>query len=143
MKASEGLPVHFHGWQRDISRVLRSLDLLVVSSPRSEATPRVILEAFSAGVPVLAYALGGITEIVEDNRTGFLSNPTPEALASRMAEVLETELAVLDLIALRARVTWQERFHIERWRTQVCDCLTRAARGNHAEVATGELQNTT
>ncbi|MGA7414719.1 MAG: glycosyltransferase family 4 protein [Bryobacteraceae bacterium] len=140
LKESEGLPVHFHGWRDDIPRVLRSLDLLVVSSPRSEATPRVILEAMSAGVPVLAYALGGIPEILEDNRTGFLTAPTPESLASRMAEVLEAEFGVIDLIALRARVAWQERFHIDRWRAHVCDSLSRAVRSNRSEFATGEAQ---
>ena len=142
LKESEGLPVHFHGWRDDISRVLRSLDLLVVSSPSSEATPRVILEAFSAGVPVLAYALGGIPEIIDDNRTGFLSAPTPDALASRMAEVLETDLVVVDLIAQRARSTWQERFHIDRWRALVCDCLAGAVQSNRVEFSTEELQKT-
>jgi glycosyltransferase involved in cell wall biosynthesis len=142
LKESGGLPVVFHGWRDDISCVLRSLDLLVVSSPHSEATPRVILEALSAGVPVLAYALGGIPEIIEDNRTGFLSAPTPEALASRMSEVLGTDLGALDLMAQRARSTWQERFHIDRWRAHVCDCVTRAAVANPSEVATGQQQIT-
>jgi glycosyltransferase involved in cell wall biosynthesis len=140
LKESEGLPVHFHGWRDDISLVLRSLDLLVVSSPRSEATPRVILEALSANVPVLAYALGGIPEIIEDNRTGFLSPPNPEALASRMADVLETDLGVIDFIAQRARSTWQERFHIDRWRALVCNCVTRAAVANRSEFATEQPQ---
>jgi glycosyltransferase involved in cell wall biosynthesis len=142
LKESEGLPVDFHGWRDDISSVLRSLDLLVVSSPRSEAMPRVILEALSAGVPVLAYALGGIPEILEDNRTGFLSAPTPEALASRMSEVLETDLGTIDLIAQRARSTWQERFHIDRWRALVCDCVTRAAVARPSEVAAGQQEIT-
>jgi glycosyltransferase involved in cell wall biosynthesis len=142
LKESEGLPVHFHGWRDDISRVLSSLDLLVVSSPRSEATPRVILEGLSAGVPVLAYALGGIPEIVEDSRTGFLSAPTPEALASRMADVLETDLGAIDLLAQRARSTWQERFHIDRWRALVCDCVTGAALANPSEFATRPPQLT-
>jgi glycosyltransferase involved in cell wall biosynthesis len=142
LKESEGLPVHFHGWRDDVPCVLRSLDLLVVSSPRSEATPRVILEAFSAGVPVLAYALGGIQEIIEDNRTGFLSAPTPEALASRMVDVLETGLGAIDLITQRARSTWQERFHIDRWRALVCEWLARAARSNRTEFAAQELQKT-
>ena len=100
------------------------------------------MEALSAGVPVLAYALGGIPEIIEDNRTGFLSTPAPEALASRMAEVLETDLTVVDLIAQRARAAWQERFHIDRWRARVCDSLAQAVRANRSEFATGQPQMT-
>jgi glycosyltransferase involved in cell wall biosynthesis len=142
LKESEGLPVRFHGWQHDISAVLGSLDLLVVSSVCAEATPRVILEALSAGVPVLAFAVGGIPEIIDDSRTGFLSAPTPEALASRMADVLETDLGVIDLISQRGRSTWRERFHIDRWRAHVCDRVTRTALSNQAGFAASEPQLT-
>ena len=142
LKESEGLPVRFHGWRHDISTVLRSLDLVVVSSPQSEATPRVILEALSAGVPGLAYALGGIPELIDDNWTGFLSAPTPEALASRLAEVLETDLEAIDVITQRARSTWQERFHIDHWRALVCDCLTGAVRVSRSEFVTDQPQLT-
>jgi glycosyltransferase involved in cell wall biosynthesis len=142
VKASQGLPVRFHGWRHDVSAVLRSLDLLVVSSPCSEATPRVILEALSAGVPVLAYALGGIPELIEDNRTGFLSDPTPECLALRMAQVFEADPSVIDLVAQRARSAWQERFNINRWRTQVCEYVTRAVRLNRPEFAVREAHMT-
>jgi len=142
LKESETLPVRFHRWQHDISAVLRSLDLLVVSSACAEATPRVILEALSAGVPVLAFAVGGIPEIIDDNRTGFLSAPTTEALASRMADVLETDLGAVDLISQRGRLAWQERFHIDRWRANVCDRVTRAALANRPELATSQPQMT-
>jgi glycosyltransferase involved in cell wall biosynthesis len=142
LKESEGLPVRFHGWRHDISEALRSLDLVVVSSPYTEAAPRVILEAFSAGVPVLAYALGGIPEIINDNRTGFLTTPTPEGLASRLSEVLEWDPGALSLIAQHARSAWQERFHIDRWRALVCDCVTTAVRASQPEFAARATQTT-
>lgn len=59
-KLAEGLPVEFLGWRDDVAAVLTDLDLLVAPSTAAEATTRVILEAFSAGVPVVAYAIGGI-----------------------------------------------------------------------------------
>ena len=140
LNESQGLPVHFHGWRDDISTVLDSLDLLVVSSPGSEATPRVILESLSAGVPVLAYSVGGIPEILDNNQTGFLSAPTPDALASHLAEILETDPVVVELIAQRACAVWRERFHIDRWRALVCDALTRAAIANQPALATEQPQ---
>ena len=69
---AEGLPIEFLDWQPDAGAVLSQLDLLVAPSTVPEAAPRVILEAFSAGVPVLASATGGIPELIEHNRTGFL-----------------------------------------------------------------------
>jgi len=60
------LPCELMGWRDDVGAVLDGLDLLVVPSDHLEATTRVILEAYSAGVPVVAYANGGIPEVVED-----------------------------------------------------------------------------
>ena len=65
------------------------LDLLVVPSTPADSTPRVIIEAFSAGVPVVAFAAGGIPEIVRDGQTGFLASDfTAEALAARIRQRL-------------------------------------------------------
>ena len=56
--AARDLPFRFAGWQDDISHVFANLDLLVVPSTPADSTPRVIVEAFSAGVPVVAFAAG-------------------------------------------------------------------------------------
>jgi glycosyltransferase involved in cell wall biosynthesis len=49
---------------------------LLVPSTWYEGQPRVILEAYAAGVPVIASRLGGVPELVEDGTTGFLVEPT-------------------------------------------------------------------
>ena len=84
---AEDLPVEFAGWTEDVEGVLATLDLLVVPSATVDATPRVILEAFAAGVPVVAFASGGIPEIVEHGATGFLvEQRSPQALAFAMLD---------------------------------------------------------
>ena len=65
------LPVDLLGWRDDIGTVLAELDLLVIAS-KAEGMPRVMLEAFSAGVPVVAFPVGGIPEVITDGETGFL-----------------------------------------------------------------------
>ncbi len=52
--AGRDLPVQFCGWQDDIGTVFSQLDLLVVPSSDTDSTPRVVIEAFSGGVPVVA-----------------------------------------------------------------------------------------
>lgn len=53
----------------------RRIDALIVPSLWNEPMGRVILEAYSYGVPVVAARRGGIAEIVEEGRTGFLYDP--------------------------------------------------------------------
>ena len=47
--------MEFAGWVADIYAALAEIDVLVVPSVGPEATTRVILEAFAAGVPVIAF----------------------------------------------------------------------------------------
>ena len=127
--ASEGLPVEFSGWQNDISHVFANLDLLIVPSTPLEATTRVILEAYSAGVPVAAFACGGIPEVVRNGETGFLAQErTPEALAERIVSILEMGPTALGEIRNRARSYWSENFRLDGYRKKVCEVIDYAAR---------------
>jgi glycosyltransferase involved in cell wall biosynthesis len=127
--ASEGLVVEFCGWQNDVSNVFASLDLLVVPSTPLEATTRVILEAYSAGVPVAAFACGGIPEVVRDGETGFLAQErTPDALAECIVSALQLGPAAIAAIKNRARAYWSENFRLDRYRKKVCEVVDAAVR---------------
>ncbi len=85
-----GAAVRFLG-RCDASRVrglLRGARALFVPSIY-EGMPLVVLEAMEAGVPVIASAVSGIPEVVEDGETGWLVPPeAPDALADALAAVL-------------------------------------------------------
>jgi glycosyltransferase involved in cell wall biosynthesis len=59
--------------QSDVLKYFRKVDVLIHPS-YSEGLPRVALEAMAFGKPVIANAVGGITDVVIDNFTGFLTN---------------------------------------------------------------------
>jgi glycosyltransferase involved in cell wall biosynthesis len=85
----------------------------------------VILEAFSAGVPVVAFPSGGIPEIVEDGVTGVLSPPSAQDLASKLLELFSSGAGLLDCISARAKAIFAERFTLERYRADVLDAVGR------------------
>jgi glycosyltransferase involved in cell wall biosynthesis len=123
-RESRGLPLSLEGWKDDPASIMNRLDLLVVPSQIHDAAPRVILEAFSAEVPVVAYRSGGIPELIEDDSTGFLvQERTPAALAMRIADVLRMSDGAVDQVVARAKKAWNERFHIDRYRESVCEAV--------------------
>ncbi len=71
--------VFLHGYARDRKSVYESLDMFVLTS-RYEGIPFVILEAMSAGVPVISSDAGGINEILRDGYNGMLV-PRGDAVA--------------------------------------------------------------
>ncbi len=123
-----GLPVEFVGWRDDVTDFLGDLDLLVVPSAREPGAPRVVLEAFAAGVPVAAFPTGGIPEIVIDGVTGFLvSPPTPAALAERILELLLRQPHRLQAAARAAHETWRSRFTLEIYRERILAIMAATA----------------
>jgi L-malate glycosyltransferase len=96
--------VPFAGLRGDCRALLPHLDVLAVPS-RSEGTPLTIVEAMLAGVPIVAAAVGGIPQQIEDGRTGLLVRPEdPAALAAAVA-------LVVDDPNLAARLTEAARAH--------------------------------
>jgi glycosyltransferase involved in cell wall biosynthesis len=107
--AASGLPAEFRGWVPDIYGALAELDLLLVPSVGPEATTRVILEAFAAGVPVIAFRSGGISEVVEDGVTGVLVRSVEE-MAREAVALLRGGPERRAAMARAARAEWQRRF---------------------------------
>ena len=75
----------------DQAELLREFDAstaLIVSS-RSEGLPRIVLESFCRGRPVIAARVGGTVDLVRDGENGVLVEPEdPEALADAIVDVL-------------------------------------------------------
>jgi glycosyltransferase involved in cell wall biosynthesis len=70
---------------------VRSADLLVNPS-LSEGMPNIVLEAMGLRTPVLATAVGGVPEIIEDGVSGRLVAPgSSEALAIRLQEAVHEQ----------------------------------------------------
>jgi len=79
--------IRFLGLRQDIPELLAACDIFILSSDW-EGVPMTILEAMAAGRPVIATAVGGVAELVEDGKTGLLVPPqNAQALAAAMTRL--------------------------------------------------------
>ncbi len=79
---------HMMGWRREIPDLLRAFDVFLLTS-LWEGLPKVVPQAMISGVPVVATAVDGTREIVDDGKDGFLCRPGDvEAMARRVVAVL-------------------------------------------------------
>ncbi len=78
----------FVGHDEDVATRLRTADIFVLPS-ESEAFPNAVLEAMSAGLPIVASGVGGMLELIDDHRTGLLVPPgDPNALARGICRLM-------------------------------------------------------
>ncbi|HEV8437230.1 MAG TPA: glycosyltransferase family 4 protein [Methylomirabilota bacterium] len=92
---------------REVQALYPLADVVVVPSVIPDALSRVILEAMSAGRPVVATRVGGTPELVLDGKTGLLvERNDPAGLAAAL-------LAVLGDAALRRELGMAARRHLE------------------------------
>jgi glycosyltransferase involved in cell wall biosynthesis len=66
--------VTFTGWRHDLPRIYADLDVLVTCS-NSEGAPFAIIEAMAAECPVVATAVGGVPDLLDNQVTGLLVPP--------------------------------------------------------------------
>jgi sugar transferase (PEP-CTERM/EpsH1 system associated) len=100
------------GERGDVPAVLRGLDCYVLPS-LAEGISNTILEAMASGLPVIATAVGGNAELVEEGRTGHLVPAAdPEALAHRMLQ-MANEPALARAAGTAGRVRVERQFSIQ------------------------------
>lgn len=89
--------VQLVGWRPDAWRLMKSANALLLAS-RWEGLPNVVLEAQAAGLPVVATAVDGTRELIQDRVTGRLAPPgDTKAIATALAETLLKPAVASDL----------------------------------------------
>jgi glycosyltransferase involved in cell wall biosynthesis len=87
--------IEFLGFQSDMEAVWTSCHALILPS-RNEGLPLAIMEAMAAGRPVICTSAGGNAEIVEEGKTGFVSEANEKSLEDAL------------LRAWKARTRWKQ-----------------------------------
>jgi len=95
LAGEEGISDHLCilDWMDNIEGLIASLDVGVVASRGSEGSSRITMEYMASGVPVVSTCVGGIPELLEEGKLGFLVEPNdPSALSlSVIRAILKTD----------------------------------------------------
>jgi len=108
----------FQDSREDISSILFALDIFVLPSQR-EGFSRVLLEAMSCSLPIIATDVSGNNEAVVDGETGLL---VPYGNVNKLAKAIDHSIARTEdsrLMGKNARKRVEELFSIERHVSQM------------------------
>lgn len=118
-KLGENIQWTFHGFvpNEELSARYRQagVDVFITTSS-TEGMPVSLMESFSAGIPVIGTAVGGIPEMVLDGKTGYLlpQNPTAEEVAHALMRYYNLSCQRRKEMADAAREIWQQKFDTVR-----------------------------
>jgi glycosyltransferase involved in cell wall biosynthesis len=109
--------VVFHGYVdgREKEELFLHSDVCILPSIWYDNNPLVILEAYKYGLPVIGSKIGGIPEMIQENKTGFLFEPgDQEALASVLRSVSKKQLHSMSRSCHKAARNYSMDNHLKR-----------------------------
>lgn len=111
--AGHNSKIHFHGFVSNITEVLSEADVLLLPSYQ-EAFPFVVLEAFSVGKIVIASKVGGIPEMIEEGKNGYMVKPKDSESIAAILEELYLKTKNATFIKEQAYLTVKNKFSFEK-----------------------------
>jgi glycosyltransferase involved in cell wall biosynthesis len=99
-------------WSESVGWMMRRARMLVVPS-RAEGLPLVVLEAWASRLAVVASAVGGVPEVVQDGVSGLLVPPEDRAAWTATVGRLLGDAAACERLAAGGYQTWKASFTAE------------------------------
>lgn len=105
---------------RELASIFSMANLIVVPSTYFDPAPLMVMQAMTAGKPVIGTCFGGTPEVVEDGVTGFIVNPYNIALMSDKITQILNDNNLEKQMGARGLERIKERFNLDR---QIKDTL--------------------
>lgn len=115
--------VRFLGFRSDVVQLMSACDVVAHTSTAPEPFGRVVVEAMLCGRPVIAAKAGGVVELVEHGRTGWLVPAGEPTLLAEAIAICKEQPDVTATVAHQARDTASQRFHMNTINQQIAQLL--------------------
>ncbi|MBL8267297.1 glycosyltransferase family 4 protein [Steroidobacter sp.] len=104
--------IRFEGFQADIAPFLAAARMLVLPSRVTEGAPTAILEAQAAALPTIAYAVGGVQELIRRDVDGYVEQVDDvDGMAGAIVALLDDPIKA-EQMGLAARRKVQEQYSL-------------------------------
>lgn len=110
----------------EVRALLGDARMVLVPSEWEEPFGRVVVEAFARGTPVVASAIGGLSELVDDGETGFLVPPGDAGALAAAVEKLSGDPDGAARMGRAARAAFEGRYTAERNHEMLLEIYARA-----------------
>jgi glycosyltransferase involved in cell wall biosynthesis len=117
--------VQFLGFRSDIVPLMKACDLIAHTSTVPEPFGRVIVEAMLCERPIVAAAAGGVIELIEAEKTGWLFSPNNSQQLAQIITTCRNQPERAATMAHQARIQASQRFNLNTVNQQIAQLLNR------------------
>jgi glycosyltransferase involved in cell wall biosynthesis len=103
--------IEFQGFVANPEDVYAGIDVVCVPSHVPDPLPRAVMEPMARGIPVIGYPAGGILDMIEHRRTGFLASNAAEFLEA--IEWVRSPGPLIDEVLANARSRIENTFSLQ------------------------------
>lgn len=115
--------VKFLGHIDNVTDYLNNYIHLTLIPSQTESFCRVAMESISVGIPVIAYKVGGLKEVIIDDVTGMLVEKNDiKSMSASVKEILSNQ-ELYKTMSYNAIKDWELRFYSESIKKQIFDVL--------------------
>ena len=107
--------VTFLGYLDNVEKNIYASDLVVAPSIEPESFGRTLIESMSAKTPIIASKLGAHTELIIDNKNGFIFEPNNEIQLAEKIMLVFNQKEQTDEIVAKAYEKYKHHFSIEKY----------------------------
>ncbi len=133
--------VHFLGQRSDVAALMQCVDMIVHPSTEPEPFARTLIESMLSGRAPIASACGGVPELIESGRNGFLFPPSDVAELRAILQRLLASPHQLARMASAARAHARDHFGVQAYVDGMTKHLNAAAASRpRARVPAGRAQ---
>tara|TARA_B110000008_G_scaffold271681_2_gene303427 strand:+ start:1691 stop:2794 length:1104 start_codon:yes stop_codon:yes gene_type:complete len=104
--------VSCEGFQTDVSSYFENARVCVVPSSKQEGSPTTVLEAMSYGVPIVAYNIDGLPELVRHGQDGLLVTTADKKQMTNSIIKLLTETKLANKMSASSLARYKSEFQI-------------------------------
>jgi len=117
--------VRFLGFRSDVPQLMTLCDLVAHTSTAPEPFGRVIVESMLCGTPIVAAAAGGVVELIEPGKTGWLAPPGDPLKLAEIIQQCHSQPEQAAAIAQKAQEDASQRFDLNTINRQISQLLDR------------------
>ena len=119
LSANQNLSVHFTGniINKQVMEFLKNNNVnLFINVSRTEGLPVTIMESMSFGIPVIGTNVGGVSEIIDNEKNGILltANPSPQEIMYAIEKFILMDDELYSDYCKIAYQKWSEKFNAEK-----------------------------